>query len=316
ISPHPPPSDRTVGVWGGEFASHEVKQFYHYKDLWVHHLSTNTWEQIKVPGAPSGRSGHRMVLSKRQLLVFGGFHRSTFLDSPCCEWRSFVGKFCHQRKRFTILSWLTFQNILAWTYKTQDRGNVIYIHSAFFLMQFLHFLCMCFSPVPSRSGHGPGSVPPSLPPRPDLSLAVRHMGRVLLFGWVYETQEGEFYNDLYQYDINKKRWFPAQLKINTGNTGSLHFVTYREQGEGLEEDQEKEGAEIVAEDRPYLRHTGGALCPLHHHGNKQTKYGKLYLYGGVFGLRSETASSHSKTCTVHKMDQWEVLVGMDPSKGR
>lgn len=32
---------------------------------------------FRAPGGPSGRSGHRMVLSKKQLLVFGGFHEST-----------------------------------------------------------------------------------------------------------------------------------------------------------------------------------------------------------------------------------------------
>ena len=31
----------------------------------------------RAAGGPTGRSGHRMVLSKKQLLVFGGFHEST-----------------------------------------------------------------------------------------------------------------------------------------------------------------------------------------------------------------------------------------------
>lgn len=34
-------------VFGGEFASPDGEQFYHYKDLWVLHLGTRTWEQIK-----------------------------------------------------------------------------------------------------------------------------------------------------------------------------------------------------------------------------------------------------------------------------
>lgn len=34
-------------VFGGEFASPNGEQFYHYKDLWVLHLATNTWENIK-----------------------------------------------------------------------------------------------------------------------------------------------------------------------------------------------------------------------------------------------------------------------------
>lgn len=34
-------------VFGGEFASPNGEQFYHYKDLWVLHLATHTWENIK-----------------------------------------------------------------------------------------------------------------------------------------------------------------------------------------------------------------------------------------------------------------------------
>jgi len=34
-------------IFGGEFASPDGEQFYHYKDLWVLHLGTRTWEQIK-----------------------------------------------------------------------------------------------------------------------------------------------------------------------------------------------------------------------------------------------------------------------------
>lgn len=32
---------------------------------------------FRASGGPSGRSGHRMVACKRQLIVFGGFHEST-----------------------------------------------------------------------------------------------------------------------------------------------------------------------------------------------------------------------------------------------
>lgn len=34
-------------IFGGEFASPNGEQFYHYKDLWVLHLATKTWEQVR-----------------------------------------------------------------------------------------------------------------------------------------------------------------------------------------------------------------------------------------------------------------------------
>lgn len=37
---------------------------------------------FRSTGGPSGRSGHRMVAWKRQLLLFGGFHESTRLVQP------------------------------------------------------------------------------------------------------------------------------------------------------------------------------------------------------------------------------------------
>jgi len=65
-------------VFGGEYASPSESQFHHYKDLWVYHFASKRWEKIpanKETGAPpSARSGHRMVMVKRHLVVFGGFH--------------------------------------------------------------------------------------------------------------------------------------------------------------------------------------------------------------------------------------------------
>lgn len=42
-----PTAGGQLWVFGGEFASPNGEQFYHYKDLWVLHLATKTWEQIK-----------------------------------------------------------------------------------------------------------------------------------------------------------------------------------------------------------------------------------------------------------------------------
>jgi len=61
-------------VFGGEFTSPSESQFYHYKDLWCFHFSSKRWEKVTVTGGPSARSGHRMVVYKKYLIVFGGFH--------------------------------------------------------------------------------------------------------------------------------------------------------------------------------------------------------------------------------------------------
>lgn len=60
---------------GGEFASTTESQFFHYKDFWVLDLKTHQWERFDPKGPrPSPRSGHRMLLWKHFIILFGGFY--------------------------------------------------------------------------------------------------------------------------------------------------------------------------------------------------------------------------------------------------
>ncbi|KAJ1617554.1 hypothetical protein T492DRAFT_1098828 [Pavlovales sp. CCMP2436] len=68
------PSDPpTLFVFGGEYSSPTQSQFYHYKDLWALDLLSWEWTKVEAKNGPSARSGHRMVLLKDKLAVFGGF---------------------------------------------------------------------------------------------------------------------------------------------------------------------------------------------------------------------------------------------------
>lgn len=42
-------------------------------DLWRLDLTSWQWEQLPGRGGPSARSGHRMVLHKNKIILFGGF---------------------------------------------------------------------------------------------------------------------------------------------------------------------------------------------------------------------------------------------------
>lgn len=62
-------------LFGGEYASPSQLQFIHFKDLWVWRMNQKVWEKVQAAGpTPSARSGHRMVVAKKKLFVFGGFH--------------------------------------------------------------------------------------------------------------------------------------------------------------------------------------------------------------------------------------------------
>ncbi|KAM9754279.1 kelch domain-containing protein 4 [Menidia menidia] len=215
-------------VFGGEFASPNGEQFYHYKDLWVLHLATNVWENIKAAGGPSGRSGHRMVLSKRQLLVFGGFHESTrdfiyyndvhsfSLDSFCWSRLAPSGSAPCPRSACQMTPTPDGSGVIVYggyskvrLKKEVEKGT---IHSDMFLLRREgkdgqeRWSWSRVSPA--------GSKPP---PRSGFSLAVAPGGRALLFGGVCdeeedETLEGDFYNDLHLFDTARNRWFPAVLR--------------------------------------------------------------------------------------------------------
>uniref|UniRef100_A0A3B4TBY9 Kelch domain containing 4 n=1 Tax=Seriola dumerili TaxID=41447 RepID=A0A3B4TBY9_SERDU len=260
-------------VFGGEFASPNGEQFYHYKDLWVLHLATHTWENIKAPGGPSGRSGHRMVLSKRQLLVFGGFHEST---------RDFI--YYNDVYSFSLdtFTWSRLapsgsapcpRSACQMTSTPDGTGVIIYggyskvrvkkdvekgtIHSDMFLLKREGKDGQekwSWSRV-SPSGNKP-------PPRSGFSLAVGPAGRAVLFGGVCdeeeeETLEGDFYNDLYLYDTVKNRWFPGQLRGNKtekkkrrrGKKGGAEGEGAGKEGEGGDlKDLTEVIKEIVTED--------------------------------------------------------------------
>lgn len=115
----------------------------------------------------------------------------------------------------------------------------VFGHASLFFHQQIYFLCSCSCQQYVRllagqtlqgilknqfastekwtwSRLNPSGVKP--PPRSGFSLAVGPGGRALLFGGVCdeeeeESLEGDFFNDLYFYDINKSRWFPTQLKV-------------------------------------------------------------------------------------------------------
>ncbi|XP_049578194.1 kelch domain-containing protein 4 isoform X1 [Syngnathus scovelli] len=374
--PNPPPprcSHQTVAVsqgggqlwvFGGEFASPNGEQFYHYKDLWVLHLATCTWENIKAPGGPSGRSGHRMALSKRQLLVFGGFHESTRDFIYYNDIHSFsLDTFSWSRLSVSGVAPLP-RSACQMTSTPDGSGVIIYggysklklkkdiekgtIHSDMFLLKQEgkdgqeKWTWSRLSP----SGNKP-------PPRSGFSMAVGPLGRAVLFGGVCdeedeETLEGDFYNDLYLYDTVKNRWYPAQLRGNKSDKKKRRRGKKDEAGGGAADKKEVEDAptgptevikEIVTEDGtvmtikevlPRTQEAEEAIddeeeedeeedesalvepCP-RSSAMATVRQGKLFLYGGMFEVGSRQFTLNDFYCLdLHKMDQWEVLVEMDP----
>ncbi|OCT84541.1 hypothetical protein XELAEV_18022695mg [Xenopus laevis] len=211
-------------IFGGEFASPDGEQFYHYKDLWVLHLQTKTWEKIKASGGPSGRSGHRMTYCKRQLIVFGGFHESTRdyiyyndvytfnLDSFTWAKLSPSGTAPLPRSGCQMITNQDGSVVIYGGYSKQrvkkdvDKGT---IHTDMFLLKQEGTDKWVWTRL------NPSGVKPT--PRTGFSGTLGPNNRSVMFGGVFDEEEeesieGDFLNDIYMYDLGKNRWFAGQIK--------------------------------------------------------------------------------------------------------
>ncbi|KAK7891963.1 hypothetical protein WMY93_023926 [Mugilogobius chulae] len=360
-----PQSGGQLWIFGGEFASPNGEQFYHYKDLWVLHLATSTWENIKAPGGPSGRSGHRMVLSKKQILVFGGFHESTrdfiyyndvysfSLETFAWSRVSVSGSGPSPRSACQMTSTPDGSGVIIYggyskvrVKKDVEKGT---IHSDMFILKRDGKEAQekwCWSRV-NPSGNKP-------PARSGFSMAAGPAGRAVLFGGVCdeeedETLEGDFYNDLYLYDTMKNRWFPGVLRGNktekkkrrrgkksgaegpeteemeqeTASQGPTEVIkeivtedgtvmTIKEVLPGVQDEEEREDEEEEEEDEASA--SAPMIEPCARSSALATvRQGKLFLYGGMFEVGDRQFTLNDMYCLdLHKMDQWEVLVEMDP----
>ncbi|CAM9309596.1 unnamed protein product [Ascophyllum nodosum] len=224
-------------VLGGEFATTE--QFYHYRDFWRLNVKTNAWEKLEMSGkAPSARSGHRMVVWRNQLVLFGGFYE-TFRET----------------KRFNDLYIMSFQDLkqvvgpyVLWRriefpgtapIPSPRSGHQMAVHAAgeqIFLYGGyskekepgqkkegkVHNDMWVLNMKPAVSGGSPtwdrigkkGS-PPSI--RSSAAMTV-HKNRALLFGGVLDHEgpqhavKSVFYNDLFAFDMERRRWYHLALK--------------------------------------------------------------------------------------------------------
>ncbi|KAL8195048.1 UNVERIFIED_CONTAM: kelch domain containing 4, partial [Gekko kuhli] len=349
-------------LFGGEFASPDGEQFYHYKDLWVLHLASKTWEQIRASGGPSGRSGHRMVVCRRQLVVFGGFHESArdyiyYNDAYTFNLDTFAwvklapSGMAPSPRSGSQLATTPEGNVLIYggyskqrIKKDVDKGT---LHTDMFLLKAEGSDKWMWNRLT------PSGVKP--PPRSGFSVAPGPNNRSLLFGGVHDEEEeecleGDFFNDMYFYDLVKNRWFPGQLK------GRKSEKKKKRRGQGTEPSPAAlpEGCgetppgpveiikEVVAEDGTVMTIKETISCPAAERQSSESegedgdatgdeasgpqvepcprsnamlavKHGVLYVYGGMFEVGDRQFTLNDLyALDLHKMDEWKVLVEMDP----
>ncbi|KAK9119951.1 hypothetical protein Scep_018044 [Stephania cephalantha] len=211
-------------IYGGEFTSPNQERFHHYKDFWMLDLKTNQWEQLNLKGCPSPRSGHRMVLYKHKIIVFGGFYDTLrevryFNDlhifdldqykwqeikpKPGSMWPSARSGFQFFVFQDEIFLYGGYSKEVSTDKNGSEKGIV---HSD---MWSLDPRTWEWNKV-KKSGMPPG-------PRAGFSMSV-HKKRALLFGGVVDMEvEGDvimslFLNELYGFQLDSHRWYPLELR--------------------------------------------------------------------------------------------------------
>lgn len=245
----PPRSSHAVAVhknmmyiFGGEFSNPSLSQYRHYRDLWRLDLEHMSWERIEIRGGPSARSGHRMCVANNRLIVFGGFFDTGFenkyLNDLCyidlsldeLKWTpvltSAVDIVPSKRSGFqwvvngtdVILYGGYFKEALkkakSVTHKGKKKGGSAVEESmvaeGMILsdMYKLSAINMKWSKV-KRNGYGPTR-------RAGFSM-IRHKTNAVVFGGVEDDETEEnidsvFYNDLFGFNLEKKKWYPMTLR--------------------------------------------------------------------------------------------------------
>ncbi|CAN6449208.1 unnamed protein product [Victoria cruziana] len=221
-------------IFGGEFTSPNQERFHHYKDFWMLDLKTNQWEQILLKGCPSARSGHRMVLYKHKLIVFGGFYDTLrevryyndlhVFDLDQFKWQEIKPKpgsfWPSSRSGFQffvfqdeIFLYGGYSKVVSSDKNTSEKGI---IHADLWSLDPRSWE---WNKV-KKIGLPPG-------PRAGFSMCV-HKKRALLFGGVVDMEVEDdslmsvFLNELYGFQMDNHRWYPLELRMDKANKSKIN----------------------------------------------------------------------------------------------
>ncbi|KAL2346997.1 hypothetical protein Fmac_000997 [Flemingia macrophylla] len=225
-----------IYIFGGEFTSPNQERFHHYKDFWMLDLKTNQWEQLNLKGCPSPRSGHRMVLYKHKIILFGGFY------DTLREVRYYNDLFVFDLDQF---KWQEIKPKPGAMWPTGRSGFQLFVYQDDIFLYggyskevssdknnsekgFVHSDMWSLDPKTwewnkvKKSGMPPG-------PRAGFSMCV-HKRRAVLFGGVVDVEvQGDvmmslFLNELYGFQLDTNRWYPLELRKEKSTKDKLKQI--------------------------------------------------------------------------------------------
>jgi N-acetylneuraminic acid mutarotase len=291
-------------LWGGEFVSPNETNFFHYKDFWTMDLKGNSWEKLELKTRPPPRSGHRMVLWKHWIVMFGGFYDQTHetkyyddlwvFDTNEYKWHQVVipDPKPSARSGFQFLSHGDSILLYGGYSKVFKKGQ-----KAFGMMHTDAWTLKMSTDVKAirwEKRKKCGGIPPGARSG---CTAVYHKGKGIVFGGVSDIQEDEetiesvVHQDMFQYAIDSNKWYPMQLKKPKGK-------------KSVQPDSEDE--ELESETKPLYDETWPG--PRFNPALAVTK-NTLYMFGGILEVQNkEFTLSDMWSLNLDKLQEWNRII--------
>lgn len=229
-------------VFGGELAT--LDQFHHYRDFWKYSPKTHLWTLVepRTPG-PSARSGHRCIVWRHFMILFGGFYEA--LREPP-RWFNDLWVYDFFENLWTEYKYSKLTSMpdarSGFVFALHTPSDTAFLYGGFskvknpgdFSEGKVHTDCWTLNLKPILSDGGGGGIPswnrmsrkgdyPSI--RSSMS-GVIHKHRLLVCGGVFDEERDHhvvtsvFYDDMFALDMEKRRWFKINLKQIAANKKS------------------------------------------------------------------------------------------------
>jgi Domain of unknown function (DUF4110)/Galactose oxidase, central domain/Kelch motif len=360
-------------LFGGEFSNPSLSQYRHYRDLWRLDTEDMSWEKLDLRGGPSARSGHRMCVVKGRLIIFGGYIDLGFggdnkylndmfsidLNQDEFKWvkaeTSVVDVVPSVRSGF---QWAVFDNEVilyggyrrekvskqASSHKTTKKGGSSASEEAMIScgvvltdMFRLNGDTLKWQKV-KRVGYGPSQ-------RSGFTL-VAHKRAFVLFGGVEdeETEESldsKFYNDCFGWSVDRKRFYPMNVRKKKRGGGSggrrrkrgdtasgvaavakaalesaAHEMDEFDEGECHEDDDEDDGAELdtAAMEASIRKQEEEEAVPCgRFNACAAVQRNILFVAGGLVEKKEADVSLDDIwSVDLNKMDEWTIVKPLSP----
>jgi N-acetylneuraminic acid mutarotase len=248
MSPQPRPPARcshttvyynnALYVFGGEFAS--ADNYHHYKDIWKFDIKTNLWTEIKPRNrcGPTSRSGHRSLVWRHYMIIFGGFFEAV-RETP--RWYNDLHVYDFSTNSWIECKYSALASIpperSAFNFGMFTGSDVAFVSGGFSKLK---------NPTPGSKAEGltftdcwalhlknleNGKIPTwekmskkgEYPSQRSGTSCTLWKNKMLVFGGVHDEEtdnhkvQSVFYDDLFALDMERRRWFKLSLKKKAGD---------------------------------------------------------------------------------------------------